>query len=170
MTARSNVHHLHEPFSIQGEQQASYDAPLWMDDGEVDKYVDSVSEKVLECRERGRHWFPSIREAGMVFNDVTDDGLLIRTLKCKCCGLVQRLEYWEVVGRGKSTRYVFVTARPDYSLVGADGERYTAPPGGGRIKPRQIRNSLATAALAGQTVTAVRKAAKANATTQKAAS
>lgn len=157
MAVKSNVRHLP---SIQGEQQAAGQLLLWMEDSEVDKYVDSVSPEVLECRERGRHWFPSIREAGMVFGDVTDDGLLIRTLKCKCCRLVQRLEYWEVVGRGKNARYVFVSARPDYSIVGADGERYTAPAGRGRIKPRQIKNSLATAMLAGQTPAAVRKAAK----------
>jgi hypothetical protein len=73
-----------------------------MDLAEVDTYVDGVSDEVLACRERGRHIFPTIRQAGMVFVDVTDEGLLVRPLLCTCCRLARRVELWDTAGRKHS--------------------------------------------------------------------
>jgi hypothetical protein len=145
--------------SIQGERARNAAAPLLMDLGEVDNYVDNVSDEVLACRERGRHIFPSIREAGMVFVDVTEDGLLVRPLLCTCCQLARRVELWDTVGRGQATRYVPVTASIEY-LRGPNGERYLGPQGRGRMTPKMVRNSLASRVLGGQSPAAVRKQAR----------
>lgn len=145
--------------SIQGERQALTQTTPMMDIGDVDSYVDGVSDDVLACRERGRHLFPSIRQVGVKFIDVTEDGLLVRRLTCQCCHLAERVELWEGTGRGTSTRYAPVTATIDY-LRGPNGERYLGPQGRGRMTPRMVRNSLASRALAGQSVAAVRKEAK----------
>lgn len=145
--------------SIQGERQQHLQETPLMELSEVDRYVDSVSEEVLACRERGRHLFPSIRAAGIQFVDVTDDGLLVRRLLCQCCRLAERVEYWEATERGAKTRYAPVSATNNY-LVGSDGERYLGPRGRGRMTSKMIRNSLASSALQGQTVTMVRNAAK----------
>src|SRR5215216_3013331 len=72
--------------SIQGEQQRD---SSWVraSDEDVDLYVDRVSDAVLACRERGRHLFPTIRDAGIHFTGVDDDGLFLRRLVCTCCDL-----------------------------------------------------------------------------------
>ncbi|WP_139324236.1 MULTISPECIES: hypothetical protein [unclassified Pseudonocardia] len=82
------------PTSIQGEQQAEA-GYVRASDADVDLYVDRVSDEVLACRERGRHLFPTIREAGIHFTGVDDDGLLLRRLTCTCCTLAVRVEKWE---------------------------------------------------------------------------
>lgn len=147
--------------SIQGEL-FDKQGTTWMDMDEVDKYVDSVSDDVLACRERMRHMYPSIRKAGIVFTDVTDDGLLVREVKCECCQLAVRVEFWEArtVGSGKKreTRYGMVAAHTTYS-VGPNGERYLGPAGHGRMTSRMVRESVATQALAGQSLALVKKAA-----------
>ena len=130
-----------------------------MDLAEVDNYVDGVSDDVLACRERGRHIFPSIREAGMAFVDVTEEGLLVRPLLCTCCRLARRVELWDTVGRGRATRYVPVSASIEY-LRGPNGQRYLGPQGRGRMTPKMIRNSLASRVLGGQSPAAIRKQAK----------
>jgi hypothetical protein len=155
------------PLSIQGEHERDASAPVMMDLGDVDKYVDDSSDEVLACRERGRHIFPSIRQAGVSFVDVTDDGLLVRQLLCTCCKLAQRVEFWEATGRGKNTRFAPVSASINY-LRGPNGERYLGPQGRGRMTPRMVRNSLASLALKGQSVTQIRKEAKQRAIQNKA--
>jgi hypothetical protein len=149
--------------SIQGERQQQLQGTQLMELSEVDRYVDSVSDEVLACRERGRHLFPSIRTAGIQFVDVTDDGLLVRRLLCQCCQLAERVEYWQATGRGVNTRYAPVSATNNY-LIGPDGERYLGPSGRGRMTPKMVRNSLASSALQGQTAEMVRKAARKEAT------
>lgn len=157
-----NVHHLRAPFSgrsIQGEQQAGQMALTFMDQGDVDEYVDKVAESVLACRERGRHLYPPMKTAGLVFTGVTDDGLLIRRLECMCCHLVDRVEYWETRGTGKNRRYRPVAARPDYK-TGPNGERYLAKAGKGRMTAKMVRESIATSVLAGTTPTQLIKEIK----------
>jgi hypothetical protein len=143
--------------SIQGEHQPEAG---WVraSDEDVDDYVDRVSDEVLACRERGRHLFPTIRAAGMQFTDVDSAGLFVRRLTCTCCGLAIRVEKWEAVGRGRNLRFQRVTSHVEYQ-TGADGQSYLAPSGRGRMTPRQIADSVASKALQGQSLTALRKAA-----------
>ncbi|WP_145984185.1 MULTISPECIES: hypothetical protein [unclassified Pseudonocardia] len=154
--AEENVSKL--PTSIQGEQQAEAG---WTraSDSDVDLYVDRVSDEVLACRERGRHLFPTIREAGIHFTGVDDDGLLLRRLTCTCCTLAVRVEKWEGVRRrGQRTRFQRVASNLEYR-TGAEGQTYLAPTGRGHMTPRQIGDSVASKALAGQSVAALRKSA-----------
>ena len=139
-----------------------------MDMADVDRYVDGASEEVIACRERGRHLWPSMRKAKLVFTDVTEDGLLVRRVLCECCQLARRIEYWETVGRGRNTRYQPVGSSIEY-LTGSDGERYLGPQGRGRMTNKMIRNSMVTAALHGQSPAMVRQAAKRAAALEKEA-
>lgn len=146
------------PRSIQGEQQQETG---WVraSEEDVDLYVDRVSDEVLACRERGRHLFPTIRQAGIHFTAVDDDGLLIRRLTCTCCELAVKVEKWEGFrGAGRRTRFRRVSSNLEYR-TGADGQTYLAPSGRGHMTPRQIGDSVASKALSGQTLTALRKAA-----------
>ena len=145
------------PKSIQGEHQ---EEGGWQraSEKDVDLYVDRVSDEVLACRERGRHLFPTIREAGIHFTAVDDDGLLIRRLTCTCCSLAVKVEKWEGARRGGRTRFQRVTSHLEYQ-VGPDGQTYLAPSGRGHMTPRQIGDSVASKALAGQNLAALRRAA-----------
>ena len=146
------------PRSIQGEQQA---ASGWerASDADVDLYVDRVSDEVLACRERGRHLFPTIRQTGIHFTGVDDDGLLLRRLTCTCCELAVKVERWEGFrGAGRRTRFRRVASHLEYR-TGPDGQTYLAPSGRGHMTPRQIGDSVASKALSGQTPTALRRAA-----------
>ncbi|WP_222131317.1 hypothetical protein [Pseudonocardia sp. C8] len=146
------------PRSIQGEQQQE-SGWIRASEEDVDLYVDRVSDEVLACRERGRHLFPTIRQAGIHFTGVDDDGLLIRRLTCTCCQLAVKVEKWEGVrGRGRRTRFQRVASHLEYR-TGPDGQAYLAPSGRGHMTPRQIGDSVASKALAGQSLTALRKAA-----------
>ena len=152
-----NVTELPKGLSIQGEQQQDTGL-IRASDEDVDLYVDRVSDEVLACRERGRHLFPSIRQAGIHFSDVDGDGLLIRRLACTCCGLAVRVEKWEGVRRGSRTRFSRVASSLEYR-TGREGETYLAPSGRGRMTTRQIGDSIASKALQGQSLAALRKAA-----------
>jgi hypothetical protein len=151
------------PASIQGEQQQE-SGPQRASEGDVDAYVDRVSDEVLACRERGRHLFPSTREAGIVFTGLDDNGLFLRRLTCTCCGLAVKVEKWEATrrGRGQRTRFERVGANLEYR-TGSSGETYLAPSGRGHITPRQIGDSIASKELAGHSLAALRKAAARNA-------
>jgi hypothetical protein len=154
--------------SIQGEQQqdAGY---VRASEEDVDLYVDGVSDEVIMCRERGRHLFPTIRQAGIHFSEVDEEGLFIRRLTCTCCQLAVRVERWEGVRRGGRTRFARVTSGLVYQ-TGPKGEMYLAPSGRGHMTPRQIGDSVASKALAGESITALRKSiAKAQADAKKAA-
>lgn len=160
--APSNVHHLKDPFnpkSIQGEQQAGQIAMVLMGDDDVDAYVNSVSDAVIACRERGRHLYPPMRSTGLVFTEITDDGLFVRRLECMCCHLVDRVEFWEVRGSGKNRRYVPVYARPDYKR-GPNGERYLAKSGNGRMTAKMVRSAIASQILQGTTPSTLMKQIK----------
>jgi hypothetical protein len=156
--------------SIQGEQQDQVQGYVRASEEDVDLYVDGVSDEVIMCRERGRHLFPTIRQAGIHFSEVDDEGLFIRRLTCTCCRLAVRVERWEGARRGGRTRFARVTSGLVYQ-DGPNGEVYLAPSGRGHMTPRQIGDSVASKALAGQTLTELRKAAKAEAkkTVEKAA-
>jgi hypothetical protein len=150
-----NVTHLP---SIQGEQQQETG---WVraSDEDVDQYVDRVSDEVLACRERGRHLFPTIRQAGIHFSGVDDDGLFVRRLTCSCCELAVKVEKWEGAKRGRRVRFQRVASHLEYR-IGEDGQGYLAPSGRGHMTPRQIGDSVASKALQGQSLAALRKAAK----------
>jgi hypothetical protein len=145
------------PMSIQGEQERDNG---WQraSEKDVDLYVDRVSDAVLACRERGRHLFPTIREAGIHFTAVDEDGLLVRRVTCTCCELAVKVEKWEGARRGRRTRFQRVGSHLEYR-TGLDGETYLAPSGRGHMTPRQIGDSVASKALAGQSLAALRKAA-----------
>lgn len=145
--------------SIQGGRVVRKQISQFMDDGDVDEYVQKASDAVLTCRERGRHMFPSIRMAGVEFVDVDEDGLLIRRLRCLCCKLAERVERWEARGRGANVRYGRVAATTQY-VRGEDGESYLGPQGHGRMTPKMVQASLLTSALAGQSIGALRKSAR----------
>ncbi|SDF15689.1 hypothetical protein [Pseudonocardia oroxyli] len=149
--------------SIQGEQQADQQQGyVRASDEDVDLYVDGVSDEVIMCRERGRHLFPTIRQAGIRFAEVDGDGLFIRRLVCTCCDLAVRVEKWEGARRGGRTRFARVASSLEYR-TGAKGEVYLAPAGRGHMTPRQIGDSVASKALAGQSLTELRKTLKAEA-------
>jgi hypothetical protein len=115
--------------SVQGEQQPD---TAWVraTDEDVDLYVDAVSDEVLACRERGRHLFPTIGQAGIQFTEVDNDGLFIRRVACTCCHLAERVEKWQGIARGRRTRFERVASHLDYR-TGADGQTYLAPSGRG---------------------------------------
>jgi hypothetical protein len=150
--------------SIQGEQQETRASATLMNQAEVDRYVDSADDRVLTCRERGRHPFPSIREAGLRFEGVSSDGLLIRRIQCPSCGLARRMEFWDVRQKGnRITRCELVEARTEYKterLTDGTVRSYTAPPGHGRITPKQVRNAVGTSALAGHSYRNLIRAAR----------
>jgi hypothetical protein len=142
--------------SIQGEQQRDTG---WVraDEADVDAYVEGASPEVLACRQ-GRHPFPPDKPSTpLEFTAVDRDGLFIRRIRCPSCRLADRVEKWEGFRRGGRTRYRRVTVRLDY-LTGPNGETYLAPPGQGRMTPRQVADSVATMAMQGQSLTALRKA------------
>jgi hypothetical protein len=143
--------------SIQGEQELDSG---WVraSEEDVDLYVDRVSDEVLACRERGRHLFPTIRQAGIQFTDVDRDGLFVRRLTCTCCGLAVKVEKWEGVRRRGGTRFGRVGSHLEYQ-TGPDGQGYLAPAGRGHMTARQIGDSVASKALQGQSLAALRKAA-----------
>lgn len=131
--------------SIQGEQQSTTDAHLYATDDQVDEYIRRMSDGVINCRERGRHSFAPVRVTGMHFVGVTPLGLLVRRVLCDSCLMVERVEEWDVRHkRGKVTRAELVSARLDYL-----DPTYRADRGHGRMRPRQIRNAVASLALEG---------------------
>lgn len=143
--------------SIQGERQPDTG---WVraSDEDVDLYVDRVSDEVLACRERGRHLFPTIRQGGIQFTEVDQDGLFVRRLTCSCCQLAVKVEKWEALARGRRVRFQLVASHLEYR-TGRDGQTYLAPSGRGRMTPRQVADSVASKALQGQSLAALRKAA-----------
>jgi hypothetical protein len=146
------------PASIQGEQQQEHRRQK-ASETDVDKYVDRVSDEVLACRERGRHLFPTTREAGITFTGLDENGLFLRRLTCSCCGLAVKIEQWHgSTRRGRRTRFERLGSRLEYR-TGPSGETYLASSGKGHITPRQIGDSIASKALAGQSLAALRKAA-----------
>lgn len=141
--------------SIQQEQQPTNGSGRAADE-DVDAYVDRVSEAVLACRQRGRHLWPPMKLQDQPFTAIDDDGLFVRRLTCTCCELAVRVERWEGTKRGRRARFQLVASRLEY-LTGPDGETYRAPSGGGRLTPRQIADSVASKAMQGQSLAALRK-------------
>ncbi|MEV4644834.1 hypothetical protein [Saccharopolyspora sp. NPDC049357] len=150
------VTELPKVLSTQGEQhqETGY---IKASDEDVDLYVDRVTDEVLACRERGRHLFPTIRQAGIHFSEIDSDGLFIRRLTCTCCELAVKVEKWEGTRQRGRTRFHRVASQLEYR-TGQDGQTYLSPTGRGRMTPRQIGDSVASKALAGQSLAALRKA------------
>lgn len=147
--------------SIQGEQaERSTSTRVRASDDDVDAYVDGASDEVLACRERGRHLFPTIRQAGIHFTGVDDTGLLLRRLRCGCCRMAVKVEKWEGLQIGDRTRFRRVTSTLEYR-TSDDGQTYLAPTGTGFITPRQVGDAIASQALSGTTLTALHRAAEA---------
>lgn len=141
--------------SIQQEQQPATGSGRAPED-DVDAYVDRVSDAVLACRQRGRHLWPAMRLQDQPFTAIDEDGLFVRRLTCTCCELAVRVERWAGTKRGQRARFQLVTSRLEY-LTGPNGETYRAPSGSGRITPRQVADSVASKAMQGQSIVALRK-------------
>jgi hypothetical protein len=160
------------PRSIQGEQQAARGQAMWASDGAVDEWRRDAPPEVVVCRERGRHLYAATA-GNLHFSAITPEGWYVRRVPCEECRIrneddppwpapatgmprVVRVEWWDVKHhRDKITRCTLVRAQPEYL-----DQSYLGTPGHGRMKPRQIRGSSATAELAGQSVTALRKEIK----------
>jgi hypothetical protein len=144
--------------SIQGENER----PKVTRAEEVDvlEYMDSASDGVAACRERGRHLYAPTRGSERVFTDFTDEGYLVSRKPCTSCNLVYRLEYWHAIRRGARTILEFISARPDYKK-GPDGEMYTLKPGHGKITPRQARAALVQKEVGNKTPAQLKKEAMA---------
>lgn len=141
--------------SVQQEQQPATGSGRAPED-DVDAYVDRVADAVLACRQRGRHLWPAMRLQDQPFTAIDEDGLFVRRLTCTCCELAVRVERWAGTKRGRRARFQLVTSRLEY-LTGPNGETYRAPSGSGRITPRQVADSVASKAMQGQSLAALRK-------------
>jgi len=155
--------------SIQGEQQVEIQDTLWAADAEVDEFVLHADDGVIACRERGRHQFAPTRMSGMTFHSINREGFYVRRVPCDSCrrmevgpdgdtlvpGLprVIRVEIWDVKHkRDKIVRCDLVRTYSEYV-----DPSYLNKPGHGRMKPRQIRASVGSQQLVGQSLTALRK-------------
>lgn len=134
--------------SIQGERQEEEALTLWATDGEVDDFVREADDKYLLCRDRARHGYRTVKQAvadGLEFCGETHDGFLERRELCPDCEAVERVEVWDVGHNprsGRVTRCKLVRAYTYYV-----DEAYQNKTGAGRMKPRQIRESIASQAL-----------------------
>jgi hypothetical protein len=146
--------------SIQGEQfkQPAY-TPLT--NQEADEYVDRHSEELVDCRV-GNHAFPIRRRKGQVqFNGIDRLGRFTIDETCTCCGCATRHETWDAfeVGRGRNKEWRWErVSKTIYYHPNENGETYLLPKGSGRGKPTQFLESRMTAAMAGQSPAAMRKA------------
>lgn len=145
--------------SIQGEQQPeSRYVPASQDD--VDEYVEGASDGVLDCRQGRRHPFPPFRKNELHFTAVDEDDNFVRQIECPSCQCATRIEKWAWIGGPKTGRMEFVDSHIDYHPNRHTGEVYLAKPGTGRYTPRAVKNSMATMAMKGQSVAALKKALK----------
>lgn len=138
--------------SIQGEQQEQEALTLWASDDEVAEFVDGADDKHLICRERGRHDWKSIRGsgAGLVFTGTTLDDFPERRQLCPDCEAVERIEVWDVKvakggkDRGKVSRCILLEVKFRYVEDGYLNKDT------GRMKPKQIKAAVGSAALKGK--------------------
>lgn len=148
------------PVSIQGEHQLALDPDLFADQADVDDFVGKLPDSLLICRERGRHDFPTMREVGSIQLITNADGELIREDVCRTCQCAVRVEVWEGFRRNRQVRYRKVGRSRTYYRAGPNGEKYPAPPGHGRMTPRQIQEAIATQLLAGVSPSTLKKVAR----------
>lgn len=135
--------------SIQGEKQQEDELTLWASDAEVDTFVQHADDRHLVCRDRARHAYRTVKQAvadGLRFTGQTADGFLERREICPDCRAVERVELWDVRhnSHNKVTRCVLVNAYTHYVDTS-----YQNAPGSGRMKPKQIREAVASLALNG---------------------
>ena len=156
--------------SIQSQQQGKASAGRApADRSQIAQYLTTASDEVVECRERARHMFPATRRHRMTFTGMTDNGLFILRKRCGCCGLVDRVEFWEITevkrrrGVTDDVECRMVFALNDYSVRGPNGEKYQNDPGQGRMPTSVLRQVLAAEALraTGLTLRELERAAKA---------
>lgn len=142
--------------SIQGEQaqKTPYEALTVQ---EADEYVDSHSEGIVDCRMTMRHIFPRPRRGQLPVVDIDVHNNLVVEYECVRCGCATRREWWHRVKRGKQERYEFLDKTMVYHR-NKDGETYLLPPGTGRGRPTQFRESVMTDAMKGQSLAALKKA------------
>lgn len=146
-TARDNVYHLP---SIQGEALRERDArAVPASIGDVDNYVDSKSQGILNCRSAG-HIFPAQSKTQLKFTGYdTELKAFERRIGCvNGCGCIFKVELWQPRGSGKHRRWQMVgTKREEHT--NADGETYAMKPGLGRAYRKDVKESMATVALSG---------------------
>lgn len=137
--------------SIQGEQQSKVKKEVvWADPDDVDAYVDDADEGDTECRDRGRHLIPRMkRKADMreMFTELDDDDNPIRRVVCTCCKKAEQVERWSF-NSGRLEPVSSYLWYPAY-LLKPGQKPYTVKPGTGRIRPRDVRASVATSCVAG---------------------
>lgn len=139
--------------SIQGEQQRVTQRAAFVvaDQDDVEEYVAGASKGVLKCRYKGRHEFPDDLDGVLEFDGRTDDNLLYRKLRCKCCKLAIQVQYWSAVTMKTTNGKTRVRWLKEKSYVtyetGQSGERYVASPGLGRIFPSQVQSAVMTRAM-----------------------
>lgn len=146
-----------EIFSIQGERQAGLDKAVFMDQAEVDEFIDGLSRELKSCRE-GRHAVPRLSDTQLQFAKWnTEFKAFERHITCTCCGCYTRVELWEPFKRGGQTRWRKIGNTAPRYHENERGETYTAPPGHGRISPRQTQEAIVTQMLKGVTPAQLRR-------------
>lgn len=134
--------------SIQGELQRD---AAWVraTEADVDANGDGASPEVLACRRGATRSRPTSPARRWCSPRSTAMG-------CSCAGCAvqaadSRTEWrsGRESGAAGAPDSDDVTARLDY-LTGPNGETFLAPPGQGRMTPRQIADSVATMAMQGQ--------------------
>ena len=159
------------PLSLQGEQQQARQTH-WASPDQTDRYVrdqangDQADEDVLICRERNRHRYPPLRRNHMRFvGPPTPEGFMIRWVQCLDCARVPRTEEWDIRSkRGGAVNYAeLVRFTPDYGWAARHGLRpYLLKSGHGRIRTKDVRNTLGLIAVEGLNIKDLRKEALAN--------
>lgn len=144
--------------SIQGEQEKAQagEQMSFADEWEVDSYVDAHSDGVVQCRMDFRHQFELPRN-GVTFSAVDDYGNFIAEYPCQRCGCAYRREVWGTYKVKREVRFELLDTTIQYKR-NQHGETYGIAPGSPRMKPRQVRASVMTQAMKGQSPAAMRKA------------
>lgn len=114
----------------------------------VQAYVETANDDVLECRVRGHRWPFTKKRKGFTGYSLSTN-LFVYRVRCRCCQLVERVEYWEAKRAGKNhTLFERVAVELDYSVVGDDGQRYLLDKGEGHMSRRQLDEAVMTMSLA----------------------
>jgi hypothetical protein len=145
--------------SIQGEQQEAKQETLWASNDQVDDFCRKVNPKYLPCRGRARHFFPQpVPSEALTFDRIDADGWWVREVDCLICGNAYQVQRWDVKHRsGKISRCDKLDAKTQYH----NPDEYLMPVGTGRAKAKQVESAVASQALEGQSVAALRKDTKA---------
>jgi hypothetical protein len=146
--------------SIQGEQQEEAEqlspgAP--MSDADAEDIVRKASPGAIRCRRRGRHLYEDDPADPTIFNYQTNDGSLVREMRCLSCEMAVKRQRW-AVRRNRKGRLTFELIADDTSYIeGRNGEQYVVK-GKGRAKPKQIGNLAMSVAFESMSLTDLRRA------------